>query len=328
MTSRRELLMIVGAGVLTWAGTGRSQQSLPVRRIGYMSTGSAGSNAAFLDALKDGLRELGYVDGRNIIIDVRWAGDSPSDFPRIAAELVNARSSAIVGTCIPSTRAAKQATNTIPVVMSVDGDPVAANLVASLARPGGNVTGTSTLFEDLIPKWIELLSMAVPSLRRVALLRDPYNVVDPFYAAQFEAAAKRMGTEVVQFEARAPADVDRAFPRMKDLHVEGIVVLTEAFLAGEANHIVPLAKRYRLPAIYGFSEFAEAGGLMSYGVSFRAYYKRVARYIDLVLKGAKPADLPVEQPTRIELIVNLGTARQLGLNIAPQLLVRADQVIQ
>jgi putative ABC transport system substrate-binding protein len=328
MTTRRELLISVGATALTWSLASRSQRSTKVPHVGYMSTGSARSNAAFLDALKDGLRELGYVDGKNIVIDVRWAGDSAADFPQIAASLVEGQPSAIIGTCIPSTRAAKEATHTIPVVMSVDGDPVAANLVASFARPGGNVTGASTLFEALIPKWIELLTTAAPRIRTVALLRDPYNVVDPYYAAQFEEAAKRIGVGVAQFEARAPEDVDQAFPQMKKLNVGGLVVLTEAFLAGEVNHIVPLANQYGLPSIYGFREFAEAGGLMSYGVSYREYYKRVARYIDLVLKGIKPADLPVEQPTRIELVINLATARKLGINIAPQLLVRADRVIE
>jgi putative ABC transport system substrate-binding protein len=328
MITRRKLLIGVGAAALTCPLAARGQQASKIPHVGYISTGSASSNTAFLGALKDGLRELGYVDGKNIVIDARWAGDSPSDFPQLAAALVKSQPSAIIGTCIPSTRAAKDATQTIPVVMSVDGDPVAARLIASFARPGGNVTGTSTLFVELIPKWIELLTAAVPKVRTVALLRDPYNVVDPFYAAQFEAAAKRIGVEVEQFEARSTEDVDWAFPKMKKLNVGGLVVLTEAFLAGEVNHIVPLASQYKLPSIYGFREFAEAGGLMSYGLSFREYFRRVARYVDAVLKGARPADLPVEQPTRIELVINLATARKLSMNIPPQLLVRADRVIE
>ena len=328
MTTRRELLIGASAAALTWPLASRSQQRAGVPHVGYLSTGSARSSAAFLDALKDGLRELGYVDGKNIVIDVRWAGDAPSDFPQLAASLVQSGPSAIVGTCVPSTRAAKEATRTIPVVMSVDGDPVAAGLVASLARPGGNVTGASTLFEALIPKWIELLTTAAPRMRTLALLRDPYNAADPYYAAQFEEAAKLRGVAVTQFEPRVPQDIDRAFPQMQQLNVDGLVVLTEAFLTGEANRIVPLANRYRLPSIYGFREFAEAGGLMSYGLSYREYYRRVARYIDLVLKGTKPADLPVEQPTRIELVINLATARKLDLDIPPQLLVRADAVLQ
>lgn len=328
MTTRREALGALAAVLAAAPFTARAQQSAKVPHVGYLSTGSARSNAAFLGAFKDGLRELGYVDGKNIVIDLRWVGDSPADFPRLAAALVKDRPSAIVGTCIPSTRAAKEATQTIPVVMSVDGDPVAAGLIASFARPGGNVTGASTLFEELIPKWIELLTAATPKVRTVALLRDPFNVVDPFYAAQFEDAAKRVGVGVAQFEARAPEDLDQAFSQMKKLKVGGVVVLTEAFLAGEINHIVPLANQYQLPSIYGFREFAEAGGLMSYGVSYREYYRRVARYVDAVLKGTKPADLPVEQPTRIELVINLKTAKALGLAIPQSLLLRADEVIQ
>jgi putative ABC transport system substrate-binding protein len=328
MTTRREVLAALAAALATAPFAARAQRSAKVPHVGYLSTGSPRSNAAFLGAFKDGLRELGYVDGKNIVIDLRWAGDSPVDFPRLAAALVKDRPSAIVGTCIPSTRAAKEATQTIPVVMSVDGDPVAAGLIASFARPGGNVTGASTLFEELIPKWIELLTTATPKVRTLALLRDPFNVVDPFYAAQFEDAAKRIGVGVAQFEARAPEDLDRAFSEMKRLDVGGVVVLTEAFLAGEVDHIVPLANQYRLPSIYGFREFAEAGGLMSYGVSYREYYRRVARYVDAVLRGTKPADLPVEQPTRIELVINLKTAKALDLVVPQSLLVRADEVIQ
>jgi putative ABC transport system substrate-binding protein len=328
MTTRREVLAALAAALAIAPFATRAQQSAKVPHVGYLSTGSARSNAAFLSAFKDGLRELGYIDGKNIVIDLRWVGDSPSDFPRLAAAMVKDHPSAIVSTCIPSTRAAKEATQTIPVVMSVDGDPVAARLITSFARPGGNVTGASTLFEELIPKWIELLTTAAPNVRTIALLRDPFNVVDPFYAAQFEEAAKRVGVSVAQFEARAPEDLERAFPKMKQLNVGGLVVLTEAFLAGEANRIVPLANQHKLPSIYGFREFAEAGGLMSYGVSYRDYYRRVARYVDAVLKGTKPADLPVEQPTRIELVINLATARKLAVNIPPQLLVRADEVIQ
>jgi len=328
MTTRREALAALAATLATAPLATRAQRRANVPHVGYLSTGSASSNAAFLGAFKDGLRELGYADGKNIVIDLRWAGDSPADFPRLASALVKDRPSAIVGTCIPSTRAAKEATRTIPVVMSVDGDPVAAGLIASFARPGGNVTGASTLFEELIPKWIELLTAAAPKIRTLALLRDPFNVVDPFYAAQFDAAAKRVGVGVAQFEARAPEDLDQAFAQMKKQKLGGVVVLTEALLAGEIDRIVPLANQYKLPSIYGFREFAEAGGLMSYGVSYRQYYRRVARYVDAVLKGAKPADLPVEQPTRIDFVLNLKTAKALELAIPQSLLVRADEVIE
>jgi len=329
-STRRELLIALGATLTTWPFALRAQSSGKVPHIGYISLGSPRSNGAFLDAFKAGLRELGYIDGRNIVIDVRWAGDSPSALPSLAGSLVKDQPSAIVGTCIPSTRAAKQATQTIPVVMSVDGDPVAAGLIASFARPGGNVTGTATLFEELIPKWLELLTTAAPGIHNVALLHNPLDVVDPFYAGQVAQAAKQVSVDVVQFEANAdaPARLDAAFAAMSEKRVGGVVVLTEAFFAAEVERVVSLARRYKLPAIYGFREFVRAGGLMSYGLSFRDYYKGVARYVDAVLKGTKPADLPVEQPSRIELTINLNTAKSLGLTIPQALLLRANEVIQ
>ena len=328
MTMRRKLLIAIGTGLVVLPFSGRAQKTAGIPHVGYLSAGTLETNDAFLDALKGGLRELGYIEGKNIVIDVRWAGDAAYLFPQLAASLVQDKPSAIVTTCIPSTRAAKGATGTIPVVMSVDGDPVDAKLVASLARPGGNVTGEWTLFDELIVKWLELLHIAVPKVRDVAILFNPDNLLDPYWSAQFEEAAQRVGVKALRFEARTPADLDRAFADMKTQSVGGLVINVEAFLASQVQHIVSLADRYKLPTIYGFREFTDAGGLMSYGISFRDYYKRVARYVDLTLKGVKPADLPVERPTKIELIVNLATARRLGVSIPPQLLVRADEVIQ
>lgn len=328
MRTRRRLCIALSASLLPWVHYGHAQTVAGVPHIGYLSTGSLKINEAFLEALKDGLREAGYVDGRNIVIDVRWAGDMASEFPRLATSLVEDHPSAIITTCIPSTRAAKEATRTIPVVMSVDGDPVRAGLVASYARPGGNVTGTSTLFEELIPKWLEFITTAVPTARQVAILSNPDDLIDPFYWAQFQEGAQHLGVKVLQFEASSPEQIDGAFARMKGQGAGALVVMTEAFLAGQLPRIVALAERIRLPAIYGFREFAEAGGLMSYGLSYRAYYKRVARYVDAVLKGTKPADLPVEQPTKIQLTINLATAKSLGIAIPPSLLVRADEVLQ
>jgi len=328
MTTRRNLLLALGAALLASPFAGRAQQKAKVPHIGYMSTGSLKTNEVFLAAFKDGLRELGYVDGKNIAIDARWAGNMANDFPEIADSLVKNQPSAIVTTCIPSTRAAKKATRTIPIVMSVDGDPITAGLISSYARPGANVTGTSTLFEALIPKWLELLTVAVPKVRHFAVLTNPDDLVDSFYWAQFQEAAKLLDVKVAQFEARVPGDIDPAFAQMRKHGSGAVVVMTEVFLAGQMHRIVPLVDRYKLPAIDGFHEFAEAGGVMSYGLSYRDYYKRVARYLDAVLKGTKPADLAVEQPTRIELVINLATARKLGVSIPQQLLVRADRVIE
>jgi len=261
------------------------------------------------------------------VIDVGWVGPYANRFPQLAASMAKANPSAIVGTCVPSTRAAKNATQTIPVVMSVDGDPVAAGLIASLAHPGGNVTGTSTLFESLIPKWLELINAAMPKAHDVAVLSDPDNVVDEYFWGKTKDAAERIGVNVLQFGARRPDELEPAFADMNRKRVGAAVVLTEAFLTSQLPQIASLVERHRLPAIFGYREFAEAGGLMSYGVSYREYYRRVARYVDAVLKGTKPADLPVQQPTKVELVINLATAHKLGVTLPPQLLVRADGVI-
>lgn len=328
MITRRQMVAALATTLAAWLPAARAQGTGKIVHIGYMSTGTAESNEAFLEAFKGALRDLGYVEGRNIAIDMRFAGDNAGLFPQMAASLVKARADLIVGTCVPSTRAAKGATSTIPVVMAVDGDPVAAGLVASLAKPGGNVTGTSTSFEGLIPKWLEILHLALPNAPSIALLSNPENVVDPYFSAKFDEAAQRIGVKTVHVKSRVKTEIDAAFAELERQHAGGLVVMTEAFLAGQERRIVPLAIRYRIPAIYGYREFAEAGGLMSYGISYRDYYKRVARYVDAVLRGRKPADLPVEQPTRIELVINMKTAKALGLGIPPSLMVRADDVIR
>jgi putative ABC transport system substrate-binding protein len=319
------MLILAGAALTVPYSSPAQRRTVP--RIGYLSVGTGRTNEAFLSALKDGLRELGYVDGRDIVIDVRWVGNRAYTFPDIAATLVEERPNALVTTCIPSTRAAKQATSTIPIVMSVDGDPVSAGLVASLARPGANVTGTATLFEQLISKWLELILATVPASREIAVLRNPENLVDTYFWAKFVEAAKERGTRIVPFEARLPEDLIGAFAAMRTRGADALIVMTEAFLAGQVQIILPLAAQQRLPAIYGYREFTEAGGLMSYGLSYRDYYRGVARYVDAVLKGAKPADLPVEQPTKIELVINMKTAQTLGIAVPPALLARADRVL-
>ncbi len=313
---------------LTLPHPGHAEQASNIPHIGYLSVGSEASNRAFLGAFKDGLRELGYVEGRNIAIDVRWAGSSPSDFPQLAATLARAAPNAIVTTCMPSTQAAKDATTIIPIVMSVDGDPVAAGLVASLARPGGNVTGTSTLFEELVPKWLELLTAAVPKARVIAALINPENVANPYFWAKLQQAAQRVGVKVFRVEVKTARDLDgeldRAFASMKQQRADAFVVMIDPILTSYAERIIALADRYKLPGIYSYREFAEAGGLMSYGLSYRDYFKGVSRYVDKVLKGTKPENLPVEQPSKIEFVINLTTAKKLGVKIPQELLLRAD----
>jgi len=329
MIRRRQFLIALGASALRTSTLALAQPQAPkIPHIGYLSQGSMASNGAFLNAFKDALRELGYVEGRNIAIDVTWAGKAAYEFPNLAATLVKTNPAAIVTTCVPSTKAAKSATQFIPVVMSVDGDPVASGLVASLARPGANVTGTSTLFEELIPKHLEFLKLAVPKVRNVAVLVNPEALISPYFLNKFGDSAHQIGVKLVSAEARVPTDFEAAFAHMKKQRADAFVVLTEAFMAGQVQRIVTLAGVYKLPGIYGFREFAEAGGLMSYGLSYRDYYKGVARYVDKVLKGTKPADLPVEQPTKIELVINKTTAQALGVSLPGALLARADKVIE
>jgi putative ABC transport system substrate-binding protein len=306
----------------------RAQQSAArILRIGYLSAGSPATKGAFLDAFREGLREFGYVDGRNIVLDVHWSGNAAYRFPEIAASLVGGKPDAIIGTCIPSTRAAKNATATIPVVMSIDGDPVAAGLVASLARPGGNVTGASTLFEALIPKWFELIREVVPGARILAFMVNPDILADP-WGEEIATIARKAGVRLVQVEARTSAELERAFAAMQRQRADALIVVPDAFWADQVQRIVTLAGTHSLPGVYGFREFAEAGGLMSYGISFREYYRNVAGYVAKVLEGAKPAQLPVTQPAKIELVINVATARKLGVKISPRLAARADRIIE
>jgi len=297
-----------------------------IPHVDYLSQGSEADRGVLLGAFKDGLRELGWIDGKNVVIDVHWS--PPYEFPQLAASLVKRNPAAIVGTCIPSTRAAKGATKTIPVVMSVNGDPVEAGLVASLARPGGNVTGMSTLFEELIPKWFEIITTLISNIRTVALVVNPESLDDEYWWAQARQAAERFRLDVVRTEAHTPADLDRAFGSMKKRRIEAFVLMIDAYFLNEMQRIVSLASQSSLPGVYGFREYVEAGGLIGYGLSYRDYYKGVARYVDKVLKGTKPADLPVAQPTKIGLAINLASANALGLTIPQPLLLRADEVIQ
>jgi len=327
MNNRRKLVVALGAGVLASPLTTFSQTSAKrIPHIGYLSQGSLASRGAFLSAFRDGLRDFGWVDGKNIVIDVHW---SPAyEFPQVAASLVKANPELIVGTCIPSTRAAKNATTTIPVVMSVNGDPVESGLVASLGRPGANVTGASTLFEQLIPKWLEIVTAAAPKARAIAVIANPESVDDEYWWTQVKQAAKQLRVNVVRAEAHTTVGLEGTFANTQKKRVGAFVMMVDAFFLNEIQRIVTLANVYKLPGIYGFREYAEAGGLMSYGLSYRDYYKGIARYVDKVLRGAKPADLPVEQPTTIEFVINRTTAKRLGINMPEQLMARADKIIE
>jgi putative ABC transport system substrate-binding protein len=327
MDTRRRVFLALGANVLAAPSALLAQQSISkIPHIAYLSQGSDATRGAFLGAFRDGLREFGWIDGKNMIIDISWG--SPYEFPQIAASLVMRNPAVIVGTCIPSTRAAKNVTTTIPVVMSVNGDPVEAGLVASLGRPGANVTGTTTLFEELIPKWIEIITTTVPGARTIAVMVNPESVDDEYWWAQVQQAAERIRVNVVRAEAHTPEGLDSAFASMNKQRAGAFVLMVDAYFLNEVQRIVTLANKNKLPGVYGFREYAEAGGLVSYGLSYRDYYRGVARYVDKVLRGTKPADLPVEQPTKIELVINLASAKSLGVTIPGQIVARANRLIE
>jgi putative ABC transport system substrate-binding protein len=306
-----------------------------VPRIGLLSPSApfdAGRNpsdlAVLFAAFREGLRELGYVEGQNIKIESRWAEANYDRLPGLAAELVGLKVDVIVTYGTPTSLAAKRATSTIPIVMAAIIDPVASGLVTNLARPGGNLTGQSMMSPDLVGKQLELLKEVVPKVSRVALLHNPANPGNAPQAQHGQDAARALGVRLQLLEARGPSEIDSAFAAMTNEQAGAVIVLVDAILQGNRTRITDLAARHRLPAVYGLSEYAEAGGLLAFGPSRLDLFRRAATYVDKILKGAKPADLPVQQPTKFELVINLKTAKALGLTIPPSVLVRADQVIE
>jgi putative ABC transport system substrate-binding protein len=306
------------------------QQAGKVARIGYLS-GSLAAGPHLPEAFRQGLRDLGYVEGRNVVIEYRDAEGTFERLPALAAELVALKVDVIVAPNTVGTLAAKHATGTLPIVFATAGDPVASGVVTSLARPGGNVTGLSLLAPELVGKCLELLKQAVPGVSRVAVLREPGVVgerLDKDMLKRAEGAARALGVRFEVLEVRGPADFDRAFSDMTRAHAGALTVLGSTMFSTERRRLVDLAAKNRLPAVYPWREFVDAGGLMAYGANIADLYRRAAIYVDKILKGAKPADLPVEQPTKFELVINLKTAKALGLTIPPSLLLRADQVIE
>ncbi len=315
---------------VAWAAplTAFAQQKGKVWRIGFLGLTTASSTASRVEALRAGLRDLGYVEGKNIVIEFRWAEDKYDRLPELAAELVRLKVDVIVTAGTVGIRAAKSATTTIPIVMASIGDPVALGLVASLARPGGNVTGMAGFSPEVAAKRLELLMDAFPRTKQVAVLFNPDN---PSFVRvtlpAMEAAAKSLKLELHQFGVRGPGDYDSAFAAMAKRRVDAVVVLDDGALVANFGPIVKLAAKMRLPSI-GLPEFAEAGGLMAYGPSRLASVRRAAYFVDRIFKGAKPADLPVEQATRFETLLNQKTAKALGLQFPQAVLARADRVIE
>src|SRR5215472_5597473 len=323
---RRAFIGFVATGLLTRAYTAHAQQPAKVYRIGILEAIPAAENAANLDAFRKGLAGLGYVEGRNLIIEYRSANGQAERFPDLASELVRLKVDLIVTRGTPAARAAKMATETTPVVMATMGDPRV--IVASFAHPGGNITGVTTFSTELTAKRIELLKELVPNLSRVALLHNMGNPAAPPELEEIKAAARSIDVHVQLLDIRSEADLSDAFARAAREHVGAIVIGADGLTQAHRQAIVDQATRNRLPSSCPDREFVEAGGLIAYAVNYPDLYFRLATFIDMILRGAKPEELPVEQPTKFELVINLKTAKALGLTIPQTLLLRADEVIQ
>lgn len=298
-----------------------------VPRVGYLGGGSAELEKVWLDAFLQGLRELGYVENKNIVVERRYAAGRYEQLPRLVTELISNEVDVILAASTPVAHSAKTITTSIPIVMVV-ADPVGTGLVASLARPGGNLTGLSDFHADLVTKRLELLKEVVTSLSRVAVLSNPAS---PTCLTQFKhlnAAGPALGITLVAVEATNPEDLANSFSVIRKERVGAVFVCGDRMFNTHRQQIFGLVNQNRLPAIYSAKEYADSGGLMSYGANFPDLYRRAAKYVDKILKGAKPADLPVEQPTKFELVINLKTAKQIGLIIPPNVLARADRVIK
>ncbi|HET8529759.1 MAG TPA: ABC transporter substrate-binding protein, partial [Methylomirabilota bacterium] len=306
----------------------QAQQAGKVPRIGYFDAASSRTNPDLTDAFRDQMRQLGYVEGKNLVIEYRWADGKYDRLPDLAADLVRLRVDVIVTVGDPVILAAKEATTTIPIVLASVGDPVGRGFVASLARPGGNITGVSNLAVALSGKWLEILSEAVPRLSQVAILRNVANPTHPLFWMEADKVAKGLGLKLQSLGVRTLEDIDAAFESMQKERVGAFVTLPDPLLTGQRVRIADLAAKAHLPGIAAFRENAETGTLMAYGPSLAANRRRAAVFVDKILKGAKPGDLPIEQPTKFELFINLKTAKALGLTIPPSLLQRADQVIE
>jgi putative ABC transport system substrate-binding protein len=328
MNNRRKLLVTLGAGALAFAALPGSfgQQQGKVWRVGFLLPASASLSSSNTNAFLKGMRELGYVEGKNLVIEWRFADGKLERLPGLAAELVQLKVDIIVTAGSPAISAAQKATTTIPIVMATVGDPVGSRFVKSLARPGGNITGLSNMAGDIAAKFIDLLRSVVPKLSRVAMLTPSTTYGE--LSKSVQAAAQKAGVKTVVAEASTPQEIENAFSMMVREKADAVFVGSPTVFAQQHQQIAELALKYRMPSLFQDRVTVEAGGLMSYGQKFTDLYQRSATYVDKILKGAKPGDLPVEQPVSFELVVNLKTAKALGVTIPQSLLQRADEVIQ
>ncbi len=323
-----QALVVLALALLAAPLPAEAQQAAKVYRIGILPPGPISPRMHLWDAFRQGLRDLGYVEGQNIALIIRSPEEGPDRLPALAAELVGLKVDVIVTAGDSGAQAAKEATMAIPIVIALTADPVDGGLIASLARPGANITGLSLISPELAGKRLELLREVVPWVSRVGVLLQPASQAIALQMKQAELAARSLGVELQGLEVRSPNDFERAFQAAIRARAGALLTLDSVLFYTHRTRIVDLAAKSRLPVMYGIREFVESGGLISYGAKFTDMYRRAATYVDKILNGAKPADLPVEQPTRFELVINLKTAKVLGLTIPQSVLIRADQVIE
>ena len=327
--NRRKLLVVFGLGALAGALPALAQQG-KVWRIGFFYFGSrksaldSGRNGLFLE----GMRDLGYIEGKNYVLVERYADGVSERLPGLAAELLKSKVDVIVATGTPVYHALQKAGTTLPIVITVMADPVGDGFAKSLAQPGGNFTGLSTGTFELFPKHVELLKIAVPKLSRVAVLWNPANDAHPARLKEMLSIARKVGLQTVAVEGRTAQDIEVGFATMTRERTEAAIILNDTFFIQQMRQIAELAARHKLPSIFGGTEYAEAGGYIGYGQNISDNFRRAASYVDKILKGAKPGDLPIEQPTKLSLVINRKTAKAIGLNIPQELVLRADKVIE
>src|SRR5216684_419917 len=326
MNRRDAVVALVALGAATASRASLAQPQGKVWRVGFLSPTSASFSSPYTDAFLKGMRELGYVEGRNLVVEWRFADGKLERLPGLAAELVQLKVDVIVVQSSPAISAAQKATTTIPIVMTSAGDPVGSRFVKSLARPGGNITGLSNMSGDIAAKFIDLLRSVVPKLSRVAMLTPSTSYGE--LSKSVQAAAQKAGVKTLVAEASTPQEIENAFSMMVREKADAVFVGSPTVFAQQHRQIAELALKYRMPSLFQDRVTVEAGGLMSYGQKFTDFYLLAATYVDKILKGSKPGDLPVEQPVSFELVVNLKTAKALGLTIPQSLLLRADEVIQ
>jgi ABC-type uncharacterized transport system substrate-binding protein len=321
-------LVLCALSLLTTPLAATAQQAGRTVTIGYLGNASPALEAVQVDAFREGLRQFGYVEGQNLTIQYRWAEGQQERHAGLAQELVRLQPDVILTAGTPGTLAAKHATPSIPIVTAIAGDPVAAGLVVSLAAPGGNVTGLTTMAPELEGKRLELFTQAVPQLSRVVALRNPANPFTTIAWQALEPAAAALGVQLQPIEVRGPQDLEPAFAMIQEARPDGLIVIPDRFLLTYRASIVQFLARQRLPGMFPFREFVQEGGLLSYGPDYTDMYRRAATYVAKILQGAKPIDLPMEQPTKFEFLINLKTAQTLGLTIPPPLLFQANEVIR